>query len=346
MSLINQMLKDLEKRRSSDLETSDSLSNNISWESRSEKKYFEWRTLTIFVVLLGLIVLVAYLYWERTIFKEELINVTKSQKKSTKTKKQKYTKNKKSSSAKKVSTKIVTPVKTSKNESNQVYAETIEMDDAVDADEVEIPLKLNKKIRPLKNSQLAEIAYNKAYQYLDQGRMSRGKEHLRQALSLYSHHIKAREMLAGIYIKSGHYVGAAELLREGIKIAPDYSLFAKLYARVLLEQNNPQLAIQILEKSATAADVEPDYHALLAATYQRVKNYNKAVAIYLQLVKINPSIGVWWLGLAISLEKSGKEKEALDAYQRAQKSGNLSTALIKFAHNRISALNDAGYSAE
>ena len=170
-----------------------------------------------------------------------------------------------------------------------------------------------------------------------------GKEYLREALSLYIPHIKAREMLAGIYIKSGHYINAAEILSEGVKIVPEYPLFAQLYARVLLEQNNPQLAIKILEQGSARIKVEPDYYALLAATYQRVKKHDKAIEIYLQLVKARPSVGVWWLGLGISLEKSGKNKEALDAYQRAQKTGSLKAGLVKFTDNRVSALEEIGF---
>ena len=51
MSLINQMLKDLEQRRSRDLETSSSLSENISWESRPKRKGFNWLGLLVVLIL-------------------------------------------------------------------------------------------------------------------------------------------------------------------------------------------------------------------------------------------------------------------------------------------------------
>ncbi|MCK4865755.1 MAG: tetratricopeptide repeat protein [Gammaproteobacteria bacterium] len=345
MSLINQMLKDLEKRRSRDLETSESLSNNITWETRPASRNFNFQTVALITILVALIFLVAYLFWERSEFKEEWLSaankqivVVKNNKKSTKVKHVK--------ARKRTVTKKQTSIKTkSSTTSNQAYAEAIETDNVVDTEEVEndTPIKLNKKHRPLNYKQLAEIEYKKGYLALQQGRMRQGKERLRESLSLYAPHLKSREMLAGIYIKSGRYVEAAELLREGIRVVPTYSLFAKLYARVLLEQNNPRLAIKVLENSAKALDVDLDYHALLAATYQRVKNHKKAISIYLQLVKEKSSVGIWWLGLAISLEKSGKNKEALDAYQRAQKTGSLKAGLVKFTNNRVSALKEIGF---
>ena len=351
MSLINQMLKDLEKRRSRDLETSESLSNNITWETRPESRGFDFQTLTLMAILLALVTVIAYLFWERSEYKEELLTAVNKQAVTVNNQKQKkskskYTKPLKQTVAKKSVVKKQTAIKTTSTAaSNQSYTEAVETDNVIGSDEVEndTPIKLNKKHRPLNYKQLAEIEYKKGYLALQRGRMRQGKERLREALSLYAPHLKSREMLAGIYIKSGRYVEAAELLREGIKVVPTYSLFTKLYARVLLEQNNPLLAIKVLERGATALDVESDYHALLAATYQRVKNHEKAIAIYLQLVKVKPQIGIWWLGLAISLEKSGKNKEALDAYQRAQKTGSLKSGLVKFTNNRVSALKEIGF---
>ena len=223
----------------------------------------------------------------------------------------------------------------------------MQIDNAVDVEELDNSpvVQLKKKHRPLNSKQMAEIAYQKGYKFLQQGRMREGKEYLREALSLYIPHTKAREMLAGIYIKSGHLISAAELLSEGVKVSPDYPLFAKLYARVLLEQNNPALAVQILKRGSAAASIneEPDYYALLAATYQRVNQHHNAVDIYLQLVKVRPAAGVWWLGLGISLEKSGNNKEALEAYQRAQKTGSLKAGLVKFTNNRVAALSEIGF---
>lgn len=335
MSLINQMLKDLEKRRSRDLETSESLSNNITWETRPKSKGFNWLTATTIFTLLALLGVISYLLWERMTKPEQQVVVEKTR----------------VATVKKIKVKKARPKPKIKKPVKQKVVVANDYDDAIDVDEVinveeadnSKPIKLKKKRRPLNSKQLAEIAYKKGYQFLQQGRMRQGKEYLREALSLYIPHIKAREMLAGIYIKSGRFIDAAELLNEGVKVVPEYSLFAKLYARVLLEQNNPKLAIKILKQGSTSMDIEPDYYALLAATYQRVKNHKKAVEIYLQLVKIRPAAGVWWLGLAISLEKSGKAKEALEAYQRAQQTGNLKAGLVKFTNNRVSALTEIGF---
>ena len=335
MSLINEMLKDLEKRRSRDLETSSSLNENITWETRPNQKNFNWIAFLSIVILLGLASVTGYLLWERN---EAALPTT-----AVVEKKQLVVEKKK---------KIIKPIakKVVKEQIKKPVEKIIveeDISEAVDVEEVEdlAPIKLKKRNHPLNNKQLAEIAYNKGYKLLQQGRMHQGKQALREALSLYIPHIKAREMLAGIYIKSGHFINAAELLKEGVAVVPDYPLFAQLYARVLLEQNNPQLAIEVLNRSSSSASMntQPDYFALLAATYQRVNNHEKAKDIYLQLVKLRPNTGIWWLGLGISLEKLDKTKTALDAYQRAQQTGSLTSGLVKFTNNRVAALKEINF---
>lgn len=341
MSLINQMLKDLEKRRSRDLETSDTFRQNITWETRPNKKTFNWLTSAIIFTLAALLCVIGYLMWERTM---QNIPIHIAEKTNTPPVKKKITK-------KEVAIKHEPVIKKEEVKAESVeesnYTEAVDVEEVIDIAEVDnsTPTKLKKTHRPLNSKQLAEVAYNKGYKFLQQGRMHQGKEYLREALSLYIPHIKAREMLAGIYIKSGRYIDAAELLSEGVKIAPEYPLFAQLYARVLIEQNNPKLAVQILKQGSVSAtmNIDPDYYALLAATYQRVKEHKKAADIYLQLVKMHPAAGVWWLGLAISLEKSGRNQEALEAYQRAQQTGSLKSGLVKYTNNRVSALKEIGF---
>ncbi len=348
MSLINEMLKDLEKRRSRDLETSESLSRNITWETRPQKYRFNpWQVATFAVVVLLLAVIV-YLLWERNqvIVSAASVQSQQVQKpESVKTAPTPVVTTKKQDvvTAKTVKPKAVKP-KAVKPAVTQPKAEAVTdaADMAMDGDDVvdaEQPVqKISKTQRPLNRKQQAEIAYQKGYRLLQQGRKHQGQEYLRKALDLYLPHVKAREVLAGSYIKSGRFVQAAALLKEGVKLSPEYTLFAKLYARVLLELDNPQLAIKVLQQGVANIRNEPDYFALLAATYQRVNAHQQAADLYLRLVKIRPRAGVWWLGLGISLEKLGKKAEALQAYQRATETGSLKPSLMKFARNRIAGL--------
>ncbi|MFO8025157.1 tetratricopeptide repeat protein [Thiohalophilus sp.] len=201
---------------------------------------------------------------------------------------------------------------------------------------------VTKRSRPLSDEQRAELAYKKGYQLLGRDQNEAGERHLREALQHYRQHHRARELLAGVYIKSGRYVEAATLLKEGVSLAPQNSTFAKLYARVLLKQGKAAQAITVLERQPPQMGVDSDYHALLAAIYQQAGYHLKAAATYRDLLRLNPRQGNWWIGLGISLEQLQKYTEARSAYKRARNSPALPGNLKEFAEKRLSALAAAG----
>ena len=259
MSLINQMLKDLEARRSRDLETSESLSDNISWETKPKRKPFNWLVFVVVFILFFLLAVFAYLLWERTTSVaadknlinqqvaeiERIKNATeiklaeiKAQEKIREKERAREAKklklleeeNARAREKEKAERKALLQEKKRIEEKAQRLAKlklaeenkaNVVTDSKASPEIDNSPVvNLKKKHRPLNNKQLAEIAYNKGYKLLQRGSMHKGKEYLREALSLYIPHIKAREMLAGIYIKSGNLISAAELLREGVQVVP------------------------------------------------------------------------------------------------------------------------------
>ncbi|MDZ7803680.1 tetratricopeptide repeat protein [Thiohalophilus sp.] len=201
---------------------------------------------------------------------------------------------------------------------------------------------VTKRNRPLSDEQRAELAYKQGYQLLGRDQTEAGERHLREALQHYRQHHRARELLAGVYIQSGRYVEAAALLKEGFALAPQNSQFAKLYARVLLKQDKLTQAIAVLERQPPPVGADRDYHALLAAIYQQAGYHLKAAATYRDLLRVNPRQGNWWLGLGISLEQLEKYTEARSAYERASNSPALPENLKEYAAKRMNALAAAG----
>ena len=146
-------------------------------------------------------------------------------------------------------------------------------------------------------------------------------------------------MLVGLLIKTGRKVEAKSMLQQGMLNSPQYTNFAKFYARMLWDENRIAQAIDVLKQFAPAIDVDPDYHAMLAASLQRNKQHQQAATLYVQLLKIRPREGIWWVGMAISLEALGKQKEALSAYAKARESGNLNPRLQQYSTQRLTRLS-------
>ncbi|MFV2061470.1 MAG: tetratricopeptide repeat protein [Gammaproteobacteria bacterium] len=200
-----------------------------------------------------------------------------------------------------------------------------------------------KRNRELSAKQKAENQYQSAYKYILSGDTINAQEALRNALMVMPGHTKSRELLAGIYIKNGRIVEARTLLQYGMRISPEHTIFAKLYARILMDENDIVTAISVLLRNPPEQSVDADYHALLAALYQKNNQHHEAASVYNQLLKLRDSNGVWWLGMAISLEALGKNSQARLAYEKAKISGNLSTGLVKYSNQRVTALKDIAY---
>ena len=198
---------------------------------------------------------------------------------------------------------------------------------------------VNKRRLDLNPYQQSEIAYIKGYELLQNNKVYSAEAKLLLALEHNSKHIKAREMLVGLYLKSGRKIEAEDILVKGLVHLPNYPNFAKLYARLLLNLNQTSKAVKILLKHKPAIASDPNYYALLAASYQRKKNHNAAANTYVKLLKINPREGIWWVGMAISLEALNKNKEALNAYEKARQTGTLNTRISNYSSQRLKQLN-------
>jgi len=198
--------------------------------------------------------------------------------------------------------------------------------------------KIEKHIRPLTTLQQAQIAFQAAVKYIGQGENQEAHDALDRALLLSPTHSRARETLAALMLNAGRITEAAATLREGLGVQPDNASLAKLYARILVDQNDLDSAVSVLEKARSFAPRDTNYQALLAALYQRTGKHAQAARAYRQVLQVRPGVASWWMGLALSLEPMGEINGALSAYNRALKAGGLSADVSQFVVGRIEAL--------
>jgi MSHA biogenesis protein MshN len=185
--------------------------------------------------------------------------------------------------------------------------------------------------------QLAERGYQEAVEALQNGKMADAQRNLRETLAQQPRHHKSRELLTEIYLRTGRISEAENLLAAGAMLDSRYTLFSKLHARLLAQRGDISGALQVLQRQA-AADTDAEYHALLAALYQRASDHGQAVTAYQIALRLEPNQGVWWMGLAISLEAQQNPGDALSAYRRAQSSGTLTGAALEFVQRKINRL--------
>ena len=193
---------------------------------------------------------------------------------------------------------------------------------------------VQKKLRPLDKNKRAEISYQQGYELIARGQQNAAEHKLLHAIELVASHIKARETLAVLYLQQQRITDAAEILKRGMSLSPKYMPYREIYARTFMANNQLADAISMLNNEPPALNQNPGYYALLAGLYQKNQQHDAAAATYLKLIKRNPKQSQWWLGMAISLEKLEKKKEAKSAFLKAREL-KLPVKLQRFVDSRL-----------
>lgn len=199
------------------------------------------------------------------------------------------------------------------------------------------PAGVNKEIRQLNPQQRAENAYRQAYASLQQGRMGEAEEGLRQALQFEPRHAAARQALAALLVESRRLDRAEQLLQQGLELQPGNAGYAMTLARIQVERGDVPAALATLQRNPPASE-NAEYHGFLAALLQRSERHKEAIDHYLAALRTNPTAGPWLLGLGISLQADGQSAKAAEIFRRARQSGSLSPELQAFAEQRLKQL--------
>lgn len=195
--------------------------------------------------------------------------------------------------------------------------------------------------RPLKtvsSTQQAENAYRQAVAALQQGRVAEAQDQLRKVLEINPRHADARQMLVGLMVDARQHADATALLQEGLKLSPEQSGFSMALARLQVESGDVQSGLATLEQGVKAGGVDAEYQGFYAALLQRQGRHEEAVQHYLAALNVDPAMPTWLVGIGISLENLGKRQDAQAAFQRARDTGQLTPQLMRFVDQRLAEL--------
>ncbi len=137
--------------------------------------------------------------------------------------------------------------------------------------------------------------------------------------------------------------GAAEqTLRHALASAREPAAIAKLYARLLIDRGETGAAIRLLQEYRPPAASDTELDAFLAALLQQQGRFAEAGEIYSKLLEADQRPGAWWVGLALSSDSLGDSAAALAAFQRALLADALEPSLARYARRRIAELQANG----
>jgi MSHA biogenesis protein MshN len=195
--------------------------------------------------------------------------------------------------------------------------------------------QIHKQERQPTPRELADNEYRKATTSLHQGRSAEAEEGYQAALNLYPAHHGARQGLVGVLIGARRFEDAERVLQEGLKLAPAQTGFTMTLARLQVDRGDNAQATATLQKGLEQAQGNPDYRALLATVLQRQARHEEAIEQFQAALRARPAVGVWWLGLGISLQSANRAADAQEAYRRARATNSLSPDLAAFAEQRL-----------
>jgi MSHA biogenesis protein MshN len=189
-----------------------------------------------------------------------------------------------------------------------------------------------KQISP---RQHAENEYRKANQAAQQGRTDEAIAGYEGVLRLDPLYHEARRALVGVFLNAKRNADAERVLQEGLKRDSRESSFAMLLARLQVERDAIPLALETLQKNLPHAERRPEYQAFVAALLQRQDRHQEAIAHFQIALQLVPGNGVWLMGLGISLQAVQRNEDAREAYRRALGSNSLNPQLQEFVQKKL-----------
>lgn len=181
----------------------------------------------------------------------------------------------------------------------------------------------------------AEAQYRKGVQFASQGDNAAALPALRRALELDPQHAKARQALLSVLASSRQWDEVRQVAQSGLALDPTRSGWATILARLQHEQGDTAAAVETLERYAAHAAGDVDYQGLFAFLLQKRQRPAEAVQRYQAALALRPGEGRWWFGLGLALEAAGRGDEARTAFGKAKETGNLSADMLGVVEQKL-----------
>lgn len=182
----------------------------------------------------------------------------------------------------------------------------------------------------------AEQRYRDALTAYSQGRTTESLSQARQALSEDPAHLGARQLLLRQLVEQRANDQARAVAREGLQVHPAQIGWASVLTRLEMERGDLGAARRVIDDTLPRAASSADFHSLAGAVAQRQGKPGDAAEFYRGALRLKPAEGRNWIGLAMALEADGHAPEAREAFRRALQTGDgMSPELQALAERKL-----------
>lgn len=180
-----------------------------------------------------------------------------------------------------------------------------------------------------------EAETRRAVNMMERGQRAEAEAALRQVLAAEPGYQPARSALFRLLAGANRQEEAASLLAEGLRLNDSNTQWAMNLARLQAERDDNASAWETLQRTLPYARLQPDYRAFCGTVLQRLNRPAEAIDHYRAALRARPDEGRWWVGLGLALEADNKPTEARDAFMRAQGTGSLPPELATYVEGKL-----------
>ncbi len=181
----------------------------------------------------------------------------------------------------------------------------------------------------------SEADYRRAVMLVNGARVQEATDVLLDVLSRDGSHTASRQLLARLLIEQRRLDEAYAILAEGLALQPGQVGWAMTLARLQVERSDLAGAARTLQASQQYAAGNADYLGFAAHVQQRLGQHKAAVELYQGAIRVAPGEGRWWLGLGLALESDQRAAEAREAFLRARATGSLNPDLQALVDQKL-----------
>ena len=183
--------------------------------------------------------------------------------------------------------------------------------------------------------ELAESEYRRAVGLVNGARVVEATDVLLDILRSDGGHVASRQLLARLLVEQRRFDEAMAILAEGLGAQPGQVGWAMQLARLQMERGDTAGAARTLKASQPYATGNADYQGFAGLVAHRQGRQKESAEHYQAAIRISPAEGRWWLGLGLAFEADGHPAEAKEAFLRARASGTLNADLAAVVDQKL-----------
>jgi len=195
--------------------------------------------------------------------------------------------------------------------------------------------RIDKRMASRTPQERAEAHYQRGVTAHQAGQINDSADAFMAALREDARYAPARQAQAGLLIGQSRHDEALALLHEGISLSPQQPTLALMLARLQAERQDLSAAADTLKAASGNATNNAEYQGFHAAILQRAGRHSEAAEKFSTALRLAPANSVWWMGLGISLAASDQSAAAREAFMRAKTTGALPPEAGQYVELRL-----------